>query len=733
MKLAYKLLSFVGLYLVLFSFFSTTLTPKAYAAATNNASSFDTTACLSTDNELSFMICPIIKAGADIINVLDGVITDSLEIDTDLIFGNNSSSTAFRTAWSTFRYISLGIIVLAGLVVVISQSLGTELLDAYTIKKVLPRLIVAIIAINISWPLLELVIKFFNVMSLDSRNIMFAPFHNLQQSVNGYASLSGFAIFLAAGAYIFNLGILGTLSLIAAGALAVLIGIAVIVIRNMSVQILAVLAPIAIACYILPNTQKVWKLWSTNFLALMLMFPIISLMIAAGRIFAVVSTQPTGNTATDTLQQLIGFVAYFAPYFLLGVAFKMAGGFLATISGMVNDRNRGAFDRLRNFRGQQSKKNWENMRAGNRFKGKNFITRRVNRGLEGVSNLEKAGLNPRRWRENMRTALNDGSHDEASKFMKENAAFMAISGDDGKLAGARYTNRTDIERELARFDVDRFGGAGNARARADAATQILRAQRETGEDTFQKARVRAMAGTGTGYQYKDQAGNVVFDANRMLEDINSAYGNDRNGAGRALAEMRGSLTNSGQIAGQAGFGAWAGALEGRYRNNISGQQAHNDIMDDAINSADPRYATYGKPSSAAAMGAAHFRRIQAITNGIHAGTHTQEDLDAATSAAAGILDALGQSSPGNASAFANELMGVTITGSRTLQSNPVVQKNGDLTVREMIEDRMNNPEYTQRRRDNVLLMDPNNPNNPFYGGGGPGGGGPPLPGGPPTP
>jgi hypothetical protein len=529
---------------------------------------------------------------------------------------------------------------------------------------------------------------------------------------------------VAGVAIVTSLGVMGILSLLWTVALALFLGLIVLSVRQVVIILCIVLAPFAIASYVLPGTQKIWGFWKNTFLTTLMMYPIIMMFLAAGRGAANI----IGSNNTSGLMNIMAVLLYFAPYFMLPFAFKMAGGLMSTIFSIANDKERGLFDRAKKFRQGRMSKNWQDMRAGNRFKGKNVVSRGTNRALEYGTNADSLGFNPKQMRSKMRTRIAANSHDEASKFMKENADFNTISGDDAKLAGARYTNRNAIQDELARFDKDRFGvkivnGVDvNARARTDAATQILQAQRGASQETFKKARARAMAGTGTGYQR-----NGAVDYSRMIDDINEAYGNDRNGAGRALAEMRGALTNSGHIAGQAGFGTWANAMEQRYLNSdgFSEKDAHDLIMADAIDSAQPGHAIYGKPTSAAAMGEAHYEKIQKLASSMATGTAfeykdaagntqsrvaTQEDLDAATAAAAGILDAMNQASPQNASAFANQLMGKTVVGGGTPASGTgLVDANGrpissgargpDMTVREMIESRMQNQQFVIRRKD----------------------------------
>src|SRR5690606_13354408 len=122
----------------------------------------------------------------------------------------------------------------------------------------------------------------------------------------------------------------------------------------------------------------------------------------------------------------------------------------------------------------------------------------------------------------------------------------------------------------------------------------------------------------------------------------------------------------------AGFATMATAMDGLQRvradsMNIEDTHARehfinqamdtaNDVvLESAIDSSAPGQVIYGKPQSAAQLGAAHVRRVQGIVNGIQNGTHTQRDLDQALASAMGIHDAMVQASPQNARAMANEL------------------------------------------------------------------------------
>jgi len=675
----------------------------------------ETDPCAAISNfspPMSWLACAVFTAITQMTSGMQSTMTDILYTPADTLFQDSST---FKKTSDIFRNIGMALIVITGLIMIIAQATSLEIIDAYTIKKVLPRLGIALVGMAIAWPLLKLSVTLSNDLAFGVRDLFnnFAPTIAGKSGAASSGDTIGAAIttFLAGAGVMGTLGVWGAILLAASLIVSYLTGLIVLFMQKILLILLILVAPLAIASSVLPGTEKLWKLWRSNLLKVLAMFTVIIAIIKIGDVVAAVAF--AANTP------LIAFGAKAASLVLTFKAPQFTGQMLGGIMGMASNAAykmaASAKAPIDNFRKQNTKQRNQQMLAGTRFNDSSRIGHALNKA--GRFTKEAADLRTNRLSmDRIRAAMNSGDHDAATKFMQEDAAFGAIKGDDAKLWASQFRTREQISAELERRDADRFGGAHNARAREDAVSEILRAQRGTNRETFNRARVRAQAATGTGYQYKDSAGNTQVDVSRMLDDINSAYGDDRAGAQRAVAEMRGALTNSGQIAGQASFGTWAALLDERRNGTVSNQDANNRIFDDAIDSVQPSHAIYGKPSSAAQMGAAHARRIQAISDGIVAGTRTQEDLDAATSAAAGLLDAMGQASPQNASAFANELMGVTITGSgqqQTVTTPAVPGPNGttmipattttstgpDLTVRDMIDDRMGNPQYRQRRRD----------------------------------
>ena len=254
---------------------------------------------------LRWIACPIVAGGEAITNRLDSIINYFLTINTKEIFGNTNSygsaSTAdtsspgdpgkdngFYKAWSTFRNFGIGLVVIAGLIMVISEALGLQLLDAYTVRKTLPRLFVAVIGISLSWSLMYFLITFFNNIGTGMADIIYSSFGGIQDQVKLNAGAI-FVQYFAIGGGLLALGVLGILSFLGTLILALLAGIAVLILREGIVLMSVIIAPLAIASYVLPNTAKFSKFWWDTFIKALMAFPIITGFIAICKVMAIIS------------------------------------------------------------------------------------------------------------------------------------------------------------------------------------------------------------------------------------------------------------------------------------------------------------------------------------------------------------------------------------------------------------------------------------------------------------
>jgi hypothetical protein len=341
-----------------------------------NGGDSDTLACDFSGSPLSWLICPVVNLMTFAIQKTDGIITDQMSIPTGTIFCNaqsgvDDSCQSYYSAWSTFRNMALGLLVIVGLIIVISQAVGMEILDAYTIRKTLPRLLVAAVAITLSWPLMNFAVTLSNNLGYGIRDLILAPFHNLSASIHiDFFDGSLFNKLLGTGAVAAALpvwiafgGIGSVLSYVATAGLAVLIAILVLIIRQIVIIMLILLSPLALLAYVLPNTQRAFRFWWEAFSRALLMFPLIAALIATGRVVATISLQSGG-----VVNGIIGFVAYFGPYFLIPLTFQFSGSIMGGVGNFIQQRTQGAQQALSGYRSGQRESRVKRARAAGLYR-----------------------------------------------------------------------------------------------------------------------------------------------------------------------------------------------------------------------------------------------------------------------------------------------------------------------------------------------------------------------------
>ncbi|HVV66487.1 MAG TPA: hypothetical protein VHB72_00240 [Candidatus Saccharimonadales bacterium] len=630
----------------------------------SSAGSVPTLSCNVSFNPLTWVICPAVQGMVSIIGDLDNAINSQLSVgspgnsdDPNQIFCDKNTASdnggqqavnnceAYYSAWSSFRDIALGLLAVVGLAIIISEMSGLEFFDAYTVRKVLPRLIFAAIAITLSWQLMQFFVTLTNDLGYGIRWLIYQPF--VKAGIDS-ATLSGGAVTavgLATGSAIIALSIFGLLSFAATAALAVFLAFLTLIIRQLLIIILVIIAPVAIIAYVLPNTQGVYKLWWGTFSKALLMFPIIAAFIAAGRVFAAISD----NSSSGILGQLMGFAAYFAPYFLIPMTFRFAGGAISAIGGFVNDRGRGAFDRLGSYRKNKFDTNMRDLAAGNRYKASNPVASAFNRTTRGIANVPSAGVTPWKMRSRFQAGMSQHEMTAMNEYMENSQAWKAVAGNDDYLqATMKNMGGGDTEDDWRRY----LSGQGYSGRSLEAGVAAIRAaKRDTNDEVFKSAAVVANASTGTGWK---EGG-----AGAMMESINEAAGGDRAKAARMLADMRGRAQQARRIdLSGAGFGGQVTDLEAMNNGTMTADEAtaRNNSKVLELNGAGAIAGARGDSMKLLAP-AMKEELLRAHASG------NETTIKRTWAKAANIYDTVAHASPENAELFADQVLAQPFDGS----------------------------------------------------------------------
>ncbi len=285
---------------------------------------------------LAWVFCPLLSAGNALANEMLNLFQDQLSFTVNQDLGNQDSQNRVKLAWSLVKNISSAGLVIIMLIMVFSQAVGSGLFDAYTIKKILPRLAIAAIVMQLSWALFGFVVNLVNDIGNGLAAFMFAPFggsDNLE--LGALLANAGISVVEAAAInWVALIAVVGlaaaalptTLFLVFAAIVALFTALVTLVLRKIIIIMCLILAPLALLAWILPGTQRYWKLWADNFTKVLVMFPIIIAIVASGRIFAYVVGTQDNNKFLSLILVLVGF---FGPLFLLPKAFKWGGSAMA--------------------------------------------------------------------------------------------------------------------------------------------------------------------------------------------------------------------------------------------------------------------------------------------------------------------------------------------------------------------------------------------------------------------
>jgi len=498
---------------------------------------------------IGWIICPVSKAIAESMDFLYGVISKFFEVS--LLTVNDSS---LYRMWDIARSIANVLFVIGFLVMIYGQITG-GLLSNYTIKKLLPRLIIAAILVNLSYWICALGVDLSNILGYSVQN-MFESLRAIAGAPNSaaadtatptWANVST-AVLAGGGAVVFGASAVmiasGTgvglamllLSALIPAIFAAIVAVAVLAARQALITIFIILSPLAFVAYLLPNTEEWFTRWRKLFMNMLIMFPAFSVIFGGAQLAGTLIIQNTDSI----IVVILGMTVQIVPLFITPFLIKLSGGLLSAIANITNDKSKGVFDRTKNWadtrRGQEQARG--RMQRDQRAKrlgfqdGRRQHNSRLRRGLARTNpnNLAYYRDYRRREREAMKTAnesMSEGlftqtaagrriytrSHDaEAEKHYGENTNFEAYTtamatGNDRQNVYRRQLHR---EAHLAKGRGDIYEESLTAHAERDLQTHINQSQTlrdrkiHTTVDTKHAEAIKARLDTEGELQFKGE-------------------------------------------------------------------------------------------------------------------------------------------------------------------------------------------------------------------------------------
>ncbi len=257
----------------------------------NTTSSYGSNVSSCEIQTVGWVICPVMRSIAKLADYGFAFINQNfLKIE----YGITNTQSGVYKAWEVMRTVANALFVVAFMVIVYAQVTGKSA-GGYNIKRMLPRLIIAAILVNVSY--------YVCVIGIELSNIIGGSILTIMQNISDRIGPSAMTLSSAANGFddsrlsdITNavLQKTGTVWILLAPVAAVTVSIAVVcavglvllIMRKVVVAMLVLVSPLMFVAYLLPNTDKYFQQWIRLLFQLLLLYPVIAFLLGTGQIIS---------------------------------------------------------------------------------------------------------------------------------------------------------------------------------------------------------------------------------------------------------------------------------------------------------------------------------------------------------------------------------------------------------------------------------------------------------------
>lgn len=323
---------------------------QADASGLFKESTSSSTACAI--NGIGWIVCPTVNFLSYVADQAFSFLADNFLTISPKLLNTDKESGAYK-AWNMIRMLANAILVIAFLVIIYSQISGFGISN-YGIKRMLPRLIIIAILINISYIICRLCIDLSDILGYSLKSVLGSAAGITQVTTNslksswstgsGFSGVAGTvlggtaatATAVAASGGV-TLALVAFLGVLIAAVIALIMIFFILTIRQVVIILLVVLSPLAIAAYLFPNTESLAKKWVNIFRDMLLLFPIIGLVYGGSSLASSIIKSAWQSSGSDnTLVEVIGAAVLVLPLFVVPVLLKGSIKALGSIGEKIN-------------------------------------------------------------------------------------------------------------------------------------------------------------------------------------------------------------------------------------------------------------------------------------------------------------------------------------------------------------------------------------------------------------
>jgi hypothetical protein len=309
---------------------------------------------------IGWLVCPVLDFMGKIADGMQNILNGFMEIQPSMFEEGQEA----KIAYNGFIPLANIVLVIVFLVIIYSAATGSGFgaLSNYDIKKILPRLVIFAVLINISWYICAALVDLSNITGASMNGFITSADPEIEIAKNAGNSTAVWSSIVASvlvvgGGLMFN-ALPALIPALLAVIVAVLMMFLILIVRQAAIVLLCVIAPLAFAMAMLPNTQSLFKKWWSTFSKLLLIYPIIGIIFGASKVAGnILIAQGQGNPAVGDADgswylQLAGAACQVLPLFavpmVLKGSLKALGALGAAVGGFAAGRMSSATARLKN-------------------------------------------------------------------------------------------------------------------------------------------------------------------------------------------------------------------------------------------------------------------------------------------------------------------------------------------------------------------------------------------------
>ena len=447
--------------------------------AETNTCGEDAPTCTDQIKGIGWLICPTMEFLANVLDYSYGFLAGNfLQVDTSLVKGAEAP-------WARFKDIANIAFVIALLFVIYSQVTSVGISN-YGIKKMLPKIIVAALLVNLSYIICQVAVDLSNILGYGiSRFFTGLDIGGSATNTSAGKALESAGLALNATAAIGLILVAGvglamaiSFPVILATLLAVAMIALILIARKALIVLLIVVAPLAFVAYLLPNTEQWFKKWAKMFSTLLLLFPLIGVVFGASALAAKIVASAAKD---DPLIQLTAIAIAGLPFFvvpgLLKGALSAAGALGTKLSGLADRAGKGVGSSVKN-RSQLGQTYQAAMKyreqkhlaglAKKRGTGLNSVIGRVAGGKDynAKARLRASDLEASEFEEDVKSATNSfkpEDHDDVISMAQYGKKLDGTRVSEAEqVAAIRYAGKSGSSSDVAK--INSIGQSGRVRS-----------------------------------------------------------------------------------------------------------------------------------------------------------------------------------------------------------------------------------------------------------------------------